>query len=507
MATSGVFQLITNNGKQDKLLMATELLRNRLNDISLEKQPTLKDIEKTHVLFFTTHFKPFVSMSFEYIKVMPNNKASCGKKVKFNIPQYGDLFHDMCLHVKIDSPTITNKDPLITPSFNYCDFIGERLLESVQFEINGNVLDKYDHHAMNFRRLFFVSENIKTSYYRCVGQELPEESYLNQLKGFQNSTPDNYRVKLDVCLGNQTPKETLDTVELFIPLCFWFNLDPRLSIPSIAIPSGQRFIELDLAEQTSLIGYNLRGGSLIPVIADLNFSEFNLYVNNIFLNPEIHNIFLQRIGFTLIRIHKIQKFTANKSEDTILLKDMKFPIESLFIGMKLKSNENSLSNWHHFSKISSTEKDLPNVLAYYENSGNVLNDFADIEKPQITVNQKISTIDTISLTAHGVKIYETMPSGFFNQYTSYRYGGQSLGAPKDDLGAMFIPFCLYPGSYQPSGHINISRAREFYLKYKSSVDSGVNVINRNNNGTLIILASALNFLLIHDGSAVLRYST
>jgi hypothetical protein len=29
-----------------------------------------------------------------------------------------------------------------------------------------------------------------------------------------------------------------------------------------------------------------------------------------------------------------------------------------------------------------------------------------------------------------------------------------------------IPFCLYPNDYQPSGHINVSRAREFYLNYE-----------------------------------------
>jgi hypothetical protein len=57
--------------------------------------------------------------------------------------------------------------------------------------------------------------------------------------------------------------------------------------------------------------------------------------------------------------------------------------------------------------------------------------------------------------------------------------------------------------------INVSRAREFYFKYYSSV-----INNKANNGspsvpsaTLQIVASAINFLLISDGSAILRYST
>jgi len=64
-----------------------------------------------------------------------------------------------------------------------------------------------------------------------------------------------------------------------------------------------------------------------------------------------------------------------------------------------------------------------------------------------------------------------------------------------------INFSLKPGDLQPSGHINISRAREFYFNIESSV------LNASNPGTLYAEATAINFLLVSDGSAVLRYST
>lgn len=63
MATSGIFTLITNDGKQDRMLMATEFLHDRLAAINaykvannggspndLRNLPTLLDIEKTHKL-------------------------------------------------------------------------------------------------------------------------------------------------------------------------------------------------------------------------------------------------------------------------------------------------------------------------------------------------------------------------------------------------------------------------------------------------------------------------
>lgn len=73
MATGGIFTIITNDGKQDRMLMATALLHDRLDRIWRYKKaqnpaakdddvsvlPSLIDIEKTHILFTNAHFKPY----------------------------------------------------------------------------------------------------------------------------------------------------------------------------------------------------------------------------------------------------------------------------------------------------------------------------------------------------------------------------------------------------------------------------------------------------------------
>ncbi len=74
MATGGIFTIITNDGKQDRMLMATALLHDRLDRIWRQKKalnpgladddvrvlPSLLDIEKTHILFTNAHFKPCI---------------------------------------------------------------------------------------------------------------------------------------------------------------------------------------------------------------------------------------------------------------------------------------------------------------------------------------------------------------------------------------------------------------------------------------------------------------
>ena len=102
MATGGVFQIITNDGKQDRMLMATALLNRRLavseegrsrDPLVSDSTPTLLDIEKTHVLFMNAHFKPFAAIGYEYNKVNPqSNSSSLASEVQFSIPQFGDFF-------------------------------------------------------------------------------------------------------------------------------------------------------------------------------------------------------------------------------------------------------------------------------------------------------------------------------------------------------------------------------------------------------------------------------
>jgi|SRR6476646_4250631 len=191
MSTGGIFRLITNDGKQDKMLMASELLAKRLESITAARRgnpaysdptPTLLDIEKTHILFTNAHFKPFAAVGFEYNKTTATGAATLGSEVQFSIPQFGDFFHDMVLYVKLKQPvlTATAADDSDKPLMRWCAYPGERLLEQVEFEVNGNPLDKYYDYDVNFHREFAVQPNKVPGWNRCVGQEDVESGFLDQ---------------------------------------------------------------------------------------------------------------------------------------------------------------------------------------------------------------------------------------------------------------------------------------------------------------------------------------
>lgn len=639
--------------------MATTLLQQRLAEITAERKsanrvdptPTLLDIERTHVLFMNAHFKPFAAIGFEYNKVTVAS-PTLGTELIFSIPQFGDFFCDMALNVRFNQLTYASGN--VAPNqdvFRYCDFPGERLIQRCKFEVNGNPLDEYTTEAYQYYRQTKVQPNKQEGYFRLVGQELPHEAHLEQQTLVQPST----RVALDVFDGYQTPKGSHDALDVFVPLLFWFNMDCRLAIPSVAIPYGQRFIKVTLANSTELVELVAPPGADntdAGVLGNLTIAECTLYINNIFVNPEVHDIFIRRIGFTLIRVHKFHVQRLSNSTEDVLLQQLKWPIEYMTVGFRMLENIDTtavvtthqlysrlggigtLQNWHRFRKVNFTHEPVAGVascavdttsqtevaafsavadggglsaaqLVLYEAlasttpAGELLltvaratkveattgaladtsaNVFAAVQSATVTfremaahlavadgfgtaaaqlalyvalpqvsdssqalvayataaaavtgatstnvfnavqrsgynshptvsgscarveVRRHLQVVDRVHITAHGIAIYNDMPAVLFHSYQPYTFGGHNFRAPSDS-GVHLITFCLYPNSYQPSGHINLSRAREFYLRYTSSQ------INPTATADMIVLGSAVNFLLISDGSAVLRYTT
>lgn len=637
MSAGAVFKLIANDGKADRMIMATKLLNQRIKDVMCARNkagnadvtPTLVDLERTHILYVNAHFKPFAAIGYEYNKVTAQNGTNTlSSGITFSIPQFGDFFHDMVCRVRLGSvqalagslPTPINGTPsapsiyptndtdmygnsapsgttitytlvdingnLVTEStyqnlVRYCEYPGNKLFKLVKFDVNGNPLDQYDNIVPTMLEKFCTLPHKRTGHDRLVGQEVPLIGYKpvksatvldadvntpaniskfgkgqsNQTVGlFNNNTVasintvpsvlsstttayDISREMIQVVNGPQTPKPVQPPLEIWNKLRFWFNDDVRLSIPSVSIPFGQRYITIDLSPQTELVyetpsifvkcvtstdatsQYNVTYTPYYRLngTTNINIENIELYINNIFVNPEIHDIYIKRIGFSLIRVYRehIQTCSQSVSEEK-LLSQLKWPIEYMFVGLRPRWNQNNVSNltgnaagrvsgnqyvwrdWHRLTRIVNAVQSNEDSL-----NVNIGGNMATTTNHQIMNSEyylPVPTIDTLSLTSHGITIFDSFNDTFFNQYMPFHYGGTSLVTP-DDPGALFVNFALFPRSYQPSGHLNISRARETYIKWTTTY------ISPSTSVDLLVVAVAINFLLISDGSCVLRYST
>lgn len=648
MSAGGVFKLIANDGKADRMIMATKLLNQRIKDVMCARKaagkaditPTLVDLERTHILFVNAHFKPFAAIGYEYNKVRPQSgNPALGNSITFSIPQFGDFFHDMVAR-QVLSPFHSSQQEAPAPGIpgypadnldwdnatalantqyelvdafggqvdtgqsfrnlvRYCEYPGERLYQSVKFDVNGNPLDEYNDVTINMIRKFTIGADKIVGYKRLVGQEVCREGFSGPkvcytldshndgaqpfttlagglptipqhsvapvsasdatfiAQGFpdqawnegsilnataiDHSNPGGaasqatfgYQTVVRDCLqcvdGAQTPKLQQPQLEIWNKLRFWFNDDARLAIPSVSIPFGQRFITVDMARQDLIAfefpGLYVRQATDVGVapnvvrtvqhrplvmpgsISEITLSRVELYVNNIFVNPEVHDIFIKRIGFSLIRVFRQHRVRSNSdSHDERLLSQLKWPIEYMYVGLRPTwnghaNNPQQWRDWHRMTKVNDIVCDDFNLSEVGDGTGAFAAAGSRIGQviPD-TWAKELKTVDSLTLTAHGINIHDNFPDTFFNAYNPFHYGGPAIVTPTDE-GALMINFALYPKSYQPSGHLNVSRAREFFLNWNTRY------VSATTPAELLAVAVAINFLLITDGSAVLRFST
>lgn len=586
MSTGGIFKLIINSGVQDSLLMATDYLNQRIKTITARNKaskelndkkgidpsaswiPDINSIAKSHIIFINGAYKPFVACGFEYNKVAPNGNVQFNSRVSFTIPVFGDFVNDCVIHVKLSALSVKdNRDKV-----RYIALLGHRIFKYIEFKVNSSVLDSTIIDDYNAFYQFQVPPRKEIGWLRNMGQEIPEIACLTGDPEFD--TFKEYRLIGD---GFQTFKQRHEGVELWIPLLFWFR-NVNNSLPNFAIPYGQTNINIDISPITNLVGFADYGGG--GEYNEVKIDTMELYMNNIFLQPEIVNIFCSKFGFSLIRVHTRHTEILNSNQKNVLLNQLKWPTETIYIAFKPLVNLTLSQEWYKSSQLTLNSVKMPviaknsssvtvvngttattNTVSFTYVSGPVLtvgvNDYSEYDlvitsgagyvsdnivsnrytiisntggafggvmtisgvwnyttpdtttvfelfKRELAINEaqyykESPTITDLEVVAYGITIYQKTHATFYNSYIPYRFG-DNINTPKDS-GWYMINFAFLPGEHQPSGHINLSRSREFYLNYASTY------ISKDNKVELLVLCTAINFLLVKSGSAILRYST
>jgi len=508
MSTGGPFQLISNTGIQDRLLMSTQSLLKNVRKIGLRKiaelrklypnktdreislmdeawMPTLRSIEKSHILFINSSFKPFVAMAREYSRTpCAQGNPLLGTKATFTLPIIGEFVNDMVVHIKLKG--LSAVSPL--DKVRYVEFLGHRLAKKVTFSVQGQVIDTYTTDDQNAYFQFRVPLHKEIGYLRNIGQEIPHNGYLTA-----DPAHDEVREYRRFGDGSQTFKNKQIDVDLWIPILFWFK-DVENSLPNFLLPMGQTEIELELEKEENIISYADYGGGgkyNVPTI-----DECSLYINHIFLLPEIHKIFITRFGFQLVRVHKQFTKTLKQGDGNVRLHTLKWPIECMFVCFRPQVNLLNSSKWHRCAHIVNKTIQEPIVVT---DLGIQINNAVYYTEQHVIKN--------MALRAHDIEIYPSLAPEFYNNYIPSQYG-EHIKTPRD-IGWYMINFAQKPGEQQPSGHFNVSRSRELYLFYQTALDNALSqpIIRVDNPVDLIVTTICINFVLYHNHNMVLKFTT
>lgn len=477
----------------DKTIKSLQLqlfdLQNKLTTYSEYKndliKPNVNDINKTHFLFINNQYKPFVEFGFNYIKTSVNSQPAYGNEIEFTIQDNGDFISDMLIYIRLDKLVAQDSNDRV----RYADFIGHKILKKCQFVISNNVLDEYDRELYNIYYNLHTPEGKKMSWLKCMGQEIP---FIGTL--ISDPINNEHKELRYISNGFQTLKREHQKLELFIPLLFWFNRDYRLAFPNHLKPFGQLKVRIELEKANQLMG----SVDIVNDIYNQNFSipmieSCTLYTKHIYMNSDIQDIFISKLGFNLIRIYKKVEKILLSNNDRISIQELKFPIESLYVLFRPSINETGIDNFQTWNINSIANLTYIKTPIIYDVGG-----IDTLGINNIKFYNEIPIVNSFRFEGNDSATYGTQSVTFYDGYLPF-ISGRNVMSNKNNI--YYLPFTFNPQEIQPCGYLNLSKMRELYLEYSSSLIEDYKPVK------LYVYATALNFLLITQNSATLKYMT
>src|SRR6056300_352572 len=150
------------------------------------------------ITFFKVVYRRHTNFSMESIEQTFNGTADFGRRVTCQISRNGDLIHRMYLQTGIPAAGVGKR---------FCDDLGFALIKNIELEIGGQRLDKQYGQWMYIWNELSLDSGKTTGFYEMVGG---------------NS-------------ANKSVKLENETINLYIPLEFWFCRNVGLALPLIAL--------------------------------------------------------------------------------------------------------------------------------------------------------------------------------------------------------------------------------------------------------------------------------
>jgi hypothetical protein len=395
------------------------------------------------VTFFQAVYKRHTNFAMENIEQTVNGTAAASGRVSVTVARNGDLVGDMYLELKALADLDTR-----TSDTDY-NWIAERAINNVELSIGGQRIDK---HYQKWWRL----------YDNLYHDEAKKATY----------------AKMATTDGNKT---------VYLPLLFFFNRNPGLYLPLIALQYHEVRIDIDLASDFN---------TFLDTTASVK-----VWANYIYLDTEERRRFAQK-GHEYL-IEQVQH-TGNDTVTSNGVKQVRLsynhPVKELVWCFSNTSAKSSL--WNFTSKNLNTEIVLDSDATALADS----NCFVPLSQgagvPLLAVGSEGSStayteenagpLSEFKLVLNGQDRFKAQKGKYFNQVQPYNH---HTGCPVP--GVYSYSFALKPEEHQPTGTCNFSRIDNAQVSV---------TMNDTTATTMHMFATNYNVLRIQSGMGGLAFS-
>ncbi len=402
------------------------------------------------VTFFQAVYKRHTNFAMENIEQTTNGNPANNGRISVTVARNGDLIGDM--YVELSSKaSLTSKSGATD-----CNWVAERAIKTAELSIGGQRIDK---HYQRWWRLY-------------------SELYLDESKKA------NYA------------KMTTGKGQVFLPLIFFFNRNPGLYLPLIALQYHEVRIDFDLSDMFEVY---------------FGTNTFKVWGNYVYLDTEERRRFAQKGHEYLIEQVQHTGVDAVTSGDTKNIRlSYNHPVKELVWAVTgASSAEDKL--WNFSSNVATgdvvVESDPTAVsesncyVPLTQATGVPLfsagaNGGLRLVEEGASSAAAVGPLDTFKLVLNGQDRFKEQTGKYFNQVQPFNHHS---GCPMP--GVYAYSFALKPEEHQPTGTCNFSRIdnAQVALKIKSSMASGAAT-------SLNMFATNYNVLRIQSGMGGLAFS-
>jgi hypothetical protein len=173
------------------------------------------------ITFFKVVYRRHTNFAMESIEQVFNGAADFGRKITATMSRNGDLIGNTYLRVELPSVTVNPGY-----SFRWLNWIGHILIKSVEVEIGGQRIDKQYGDWMHIWNELTQTAGHQIGYANMVG---------------------NVPALTSIWTASKTASLTVPGKVLYIPLEFWWNRNPGLAMPLIALQYHEVRLTFELA--------------------------------------------------------------------------------------------------------------------------------------------------------------------------------------------------------------------------------------------------------------------
>ena len=409
------------------------------------------------VTFFQAVYRRHTNFAMENIEQTVNGTAGNSGRVSVTVARNGDLVADMYVEMKAATGLAT-----ISTAAGALDnaWVAERAIKDVELSIGGQRIDK---HYQKWWRMY-------------------SELYLDASK--------------KAAWGKMTTGSVNTTTgaegQVFLPLIFFFNRNPGLALPLIALQYHEVRLDFDLSAEFEMYMDTTK--------------TFKVWANYIYLDTEERRRFAQKGHEYLIEQVQhtgVDTVTINGGTKQVRL-SYNHPVKELVWCIDSGVARTSLWNFTNQAAVGDVilESD-PTAIA----AANAFVSTSMSGAPLLKVGtdgtlaankfteENVGTIETMKLVLNGQDRMKEQSGKYFNQVQPFQHHS---GSPYP--GIYSYSFALKPEEHQPTGTCNFSRIDNAQVAIKTSTTGTFDA------GNLHMFAVNYNVLRIQSGMGGLAFS-